>query len=277
VPEQSESPATSFPILQVRGLTVKTRPGGKVILRDVDLDVPCGRITGIIGPSGAGKSTLLKCLNRLVDLTPTLGVTGRVLFQGSDVRGPSVEPDDLRRRIGIVFQQPVTFPGSIARNVLFAARRLGLVGRREEEAVVVRCLTEAGLFAEVKDRLDKPATTLSVGQQQRLAIARSLAGRPEVLLMDEPTSALDPRSTALLEETIVRLKGTMSIVLVTHHLEQARRIADWVACICPKDGAGELVESDHCEVIFASPARKETMEYLGLQQLPPFPKDLPVN
>jgi phosphate transport system ATP-binding protein len=254
------------PILSIRGLTVTC--GEKTILRDVALDVPEGRVTGVIGPSGAGKSTLLKCVNRLIDLTPSLRVSGAVLFRGADVRAKGVDVDDLRRRVGIVFQQPVTFPGSIARNVLFAARKLGLVARRDEALAVQRSLTAAGLWDEVKDRLGAAAATLSVGQQQRLAVARSLAGSPEVLLMDEPTSALDPRSTAALEETITRLKATTTIVLVTHHLEQAKRIADWVACICPKDGAGELMEANHCSVIFTSPGRKETLEYLGLPPLP---------
>lgn len=254
------------PILSVRGLSVRDA-AGRTIVRDVNLDVPKGLVTGLIGPSGAGKSTLLRCLNRLVDLSPTLTVTGEILFHGQGIR--SLDVDDLRRRVGIVFQQPVTFPGSIERNVLFAARKLGLVKKADESALVERCLTDAGLFAEVKDRLGKPAATLSIGQQQRLAVARALAGGPEVLLMDEPTSALDPRSTAALEETITRLKSSTTIVLVTHHLEQAKRIADWVACLCPKDGAGELVEAGRCEIVFTSPSRPETREYLNI--LPTLP------
>ena len=220
------------------------------------------------GPRSVGKSTVLKCLNRLVDLTPSLRVTGQVFLDGHDVRGAGVNADDLRRRVGIVFQQPVTFPGSILRNVLFAATKLGLVSRANEGAAAEKALRSAGIWDEVKDRLSTPALTLSVGQQQRLAIARSLAGEPDVLLMDEPTSALDPRSTAAIEETILGLKKTMTVVLVTHHLDQARRIADWVACICPREGTGELIEADRCEVIFESPARRETMDYLGLSPLP---------
>lgn len=265
------------PILSARGLSIHERSSGKAILRAVDLDVFRGHVTGVIGPSGAGKSTLLKCFNRLVDLTPSLVVSGQVLFDGRDVRDAGVDADDLRRRIGIVFQQPVTFPGSVVKNVLFAAKKLGFVSRGDEEAAAERALHSAGLWAEVKDRLEKPAATLSVGQQQRLAIARSLAVGPDVLLMDEPTSALDPKSTALIEETIASLKATTTIVLVTHHLEQARRVSDWVACICPRDGAGELVEADRCDVIFDSPARKETMEYLGLTALPMRPYDTTVN
>ncbi len=264
------------PVISVQRLTVAA--GTKTILRDVALDVPEGRVTAVIGPSGAGKSTLLRCLNRLVDLTPSLRTSGTVLFRGQDVRSRGVDVDDLRRRIGIVFQQPVTFPGSIERNVLFAARKLGLVTRRDEAEALEATLVAAGLWAEAKDRLGSPAATLSVGQQQRLAVARCLAGNPEVLLMDEPTSALDPRSTEALEETILRLKATTTIVLVTHQLSQARRVADQVACICPRDGAGELTEVDRCDVIFDSPSRRETREYLGLPPLPGLAVDgLPVN
>lgn len=263
-------------ILSVRGLTVTA--GAQTILRDVALDVPAGQVTAVIGPSGAGKSTLLRCLNRLVDLTPSLRTAGSVLFHGRDVRARGTDVDDLRRRIGIVFQQPVTFPGSIERNVLFAARKLGVVTRRDEAEALQASLLAAGLWAEAKDRLAAPAATLSIGQQQRLAVARCLAGKPEVLLMDEPTSALDRRSTEALEETILRLKAATTIVLVTHQLSQARRVADQVACICPKDGAGELTEVDRCNVIFDSPSRSETREYLGLPPLPGRPDDgLAVN
>ncbi len=262
-----EAPLATEPMLRVRDLEVSSKTEARTILRGVSVDIPKGRVTGIIGPSGAGKSTLLRCLNRLIDLTPSLRVRGEILFDGRDIRSHAIDPDDLRRRIGIVFQQPVTFPGSVERNVLFAARRLGLVSKRQEGPALAMALEMAGLLHEVKDRLKAPAAALSVGQQQRLAIARVLAGQPDVLLMDEPTSALDPRSTALIEETIAGLKGQKTVVLVTHQLEQARRIADWVACICPKEGAGELVEADRCDRIFYAPSRSETREYLGLPAL----------
>jgi phosphate transport system ATP-binding protein len=252
------------PILSIRGLTVRSPEG--VVLHDVSFDLPPGRVTGVIGPSGAGKSTLLRCINRLVDLSPGLRVSGTVRFRGEDVRGRRTDPDELRRRIGMVFQQPVTFPGSVARNVVFAARRLGRVRRREEGELAERCLRAAGLWEEVKDRLRAPATTLSVGQQQRLAIARTLAGEPDVLLMDEPTSALDPRSTEAIEETVAALTPEKTVVLVTHHLEQARRLASWVACICPVDGQGELMEAGFCESVLCRPQRSETRDYLGLAE-----------
>ncbi|HVT05326.1 MAG TPA: ATP-binding cassette domain-containing protein [Thermoanaerobaculia bacterium] len=252
------------PILSTHQLSVRTREG-RFLLRDVGLEIPRRMVTGIIGPSGAGKSTLLKCLNRLIDLSGTLEVSGKVLFEGEDTRAKSVDPDELRRRIGIVFQQPVVFPGSVAQNVLFAATRLGTANRRNRDELLEESLRQAGLWNEVKDRLKEMASTLSVGQQQRLAIARTLAGKPDIILMDEPTSSLDPRSTESIEQTIVELKKTRTIVLVTHHLEQARRLCDWVACLCQKEGAGELMEADRCNVVFCSPVREETMEYLGMK------------
>lgn len=253
------------PILSLQNLGVRTRSDRRPLLREVSFDIPRRMVTGIIGPSGAGKSTLLKCLNRLIDLTGTLEVSGKVLFEGVDVRSSEVDPDDLRRRVGTVFQQPVTFPGSVAANVLFAAKRLGIATRSNRDELLEKSLQQAGLWSEVKDRLDHAAATLSVGQQQRLAIARTLAGNPDVILMDEPTSALDPRSAEAIEQTITSLKEFKTIVLVTHHLDQARRLCDWVACLCQKEGAGELMEVDRCDVVFCSPTRHETMEYLGIK------------
>jgi phosphate transport system ATP-binding protein len=252
------------PVLSVQHLSVTdSKRGGRTILRDVSLDIPRGMVTAIIGPSGAGKSTLLKCLNRLIDLTPSLKVSGQVHFHGDDTRAGEVEVDDLRRRIGIVFQQPVIFPGSIERNVLFAAQRLGLVRSGDRAEVLQSLLMQAGLWDEVRDRLSQPAATLSIGQQQRLAIARTLAGQPEVLLMDEPTSALDPKATAAIEATIATLKQSKTIVLVTHQIAQARRVADWVACLCPVEDAGELMEADRCERVLCCPSREETAEFLA--------------
>jgi phosphate transport system ATP-binding protein len=251
-------------IVSVRNLTVRVRGTGRVLLRDISLDVPRHRITGIIGPSGAGKSTLLKCINRLIDLMPAVEVSGEVLFDGSDIRGRDCDPDDLRRRIGIVFQQPVTFHGSIRRNVTFAARRLGLINKRNEDERLEESLRAANLWDEVKDRLNHSASTLSVGQQQRLAIARTLAGNPDVLLMDEPTSALDAASTATVERTILGLRKSKTIIVVTHHLPQARRLADYVACLCSQDGSGTLVESGRCETVLLTPRHAETRRLVGI-------------
>jgi phosphate transport system ATP-binding protein len=251
------------PILSVQNLTVHVKANRRVLLREVSFDIPRRMLTAVIGPSGAGKSTMLKCLNRLIDLSPALEVAGTVRFEGEDIRARNVDPDDLRRRIGIVFQQPVVFPGSIERNVLFAAERVGVVRKQDRERVLESSLVQAGLWTEVRDRLNHAAATLSVGQQQRLAIARTLAGDPDVILMDEPTSALDPKATAAVEETISALKKSKTVVLVTHHLQQARRLSDWVACLCPVDGAGELMEADRCEKVFCCPTREETIEFLA--------------
>src|ERR1051326_7710855 len=255
----NEEPAD---LITVRDLSVRVRGTGRVLLRDVNLDVPLHRITGIIGPSGAGKSTLLKCVNRLVELMPALEVTGSVRFDGRDVR--DTDADELRRRIGIVFQQPVTFHGSIRRNVVFAAEYAGIIDRRNEEQVLEESLRAANLWDEVKDRLPHAAPTLSVGQQQRLATARTLAGRPDVLLMDEPTSALDAASTAIVERTILGLRKSKTIIVVTHHLPQARRLADYVACLCSQDGSGTLVESGRCETVLLTPRHAETRRLVGI-------------
>lgn len=252
------------PVLSTIGLSV-TATDGRTILRGVNLDIPRRLVTGIIGPSGAGKSTLLKTLNRLIDLTPSLRVSGRVVFDGEDVRARGVDPDELRRRVGTVFQQPVMFPGSIEANVLFAAKRLGIATRSNRAEVLEGALRQSGLWEEVKDRLGQPASTLSIGQQQRLAIARTLAGRPDVILMDEPTSALDPRSTEVIEQSVRALIATKTVVLVTHDLEQTRRICDYVACLCTRDGAGELMEAAACESVFCAPRTSEARAYLGVR------------
>jgi len=251
-------------MITIRDLTVRAARTGRVLLDRVTLDAPKHRITGIIGPSGAGKSTLLRCINRLVDLDPSLEVSGTVEIDGRDVRDARQDPDELRRRVGIVFQQPVTFHGSIRRNVVFAAKRLGIVRRAHEEQLVEESLRAAHVWDEVKDRLSHAASTLSVGQQQRLAIARTLAVNPDVILMDEPTSALDSRSTAAIERTILSLRATKTLMVVTHQLQQARRVSDWIACLCSQDGSGKLVESGRCDTVFLAPRHQETRRFIGL-------------
>jgi phosphate transport system ATP-binding protein len=247
-------------VLEARGLGVTA--AGRHILRGVSLKVPPRQVLGLIGPSGAGKTTLLRCLNRLVDLSPGLRVEGEVLFHGRDVYAPGTDVDALRARVGMVFQQPVVFPRSVLENVVFGARHLRTLPRRRFAEVAEAALREAALWDEVKDRLHEAAQSLSVGQQQRLCLARALAVDPEVILMDEPTSALDPRSTEAIEELVRRLKEHRAIVLVTHNLGQARRLADWLACLCVRDGVGQVAETACCDTLLDAPECQEVVEFL---------------
>ncbi|MDB6151846.1 MAG: transporter-related protein [Chthoniobacteraceae bacterium] len=244
---------------------LRVKAGARVLLQNITFDVQRGQVLGLIGPSGAGKSTLLRSLNRLNDLIPGLKVEGDVLFHGASVYAPGVDVNALRAQIGMLFQQPVIFPASIAENVLFGAKRLRTIDKSERLVVIESALREAALWEEVKDRLKASALTLSVGQQQRLCLARALAVEPEIILMDEPTSALDPRSTQAIEELIVRLKERHTIVLVTHNVAQARRVTDWLACVCTRDGAGEIVESACCDAMLDNPRCREVIEYLSAQ------------
>lgn len=250
----------SQPVIEVRDLTVTT--GGRTILRRINLRIGRGQVFGLIGPSGAGKSTLLKCLNRLIELSPGLRLCGEVLLDGRSIYAPSVNADDLRARVGILFQQPVTFPKSIYQNVVFGIRHLGSASRREWPEVAERALREAELWEEVKDRLAEPAGRLSVGQQQRLCLARTLACGPEVILMDEPTSALDPRSAQRIEELIFRLKERHTVVMVTHNIPQARRVCDCLACLCVSEGAGEVIETACCDALLDNPTSQAAADYL---------------
>ena len=225
-------------VLTITGLNVFA--GGRQILRNVNIRIAARRVFGLMGPSGAGKSTLLRCLNRLIELDAGFKVEGDIQLHGESIFAPGVDMDALRARVGIIFQQPVVFPVSIYKNVIFGARHLGRTPRPEWPALVERALREAALWDEVKDRLHEPGTKLSVGQQQRLCLARTLAVDPEVILLDEPTSALDAKSTEAIEALIHGLKATRTIVLVTHALAQARRVADDLVTIAVRDGAGEI-------------------------------------
>ncbi len=253
--------ASAPPVLEVRGLSV--RAGAKPLLRDVSFAVRPGQVFGLIGPSGAGKSTLLRCLNRLSDLIPGLHVTGDVALHGTSIYAAGADVNALRAKVGMLFQQPVVFPASVEDNVLFGAQRLRPLSRSDRAALVESALREAALWDEMKDRLRTAATLLSVGQQQRLCLARTLAVQPQVILMDEPTSALDPKSTQAIEDLIVRLKARHTIVLVTHNVAQARRVTDWLACVCVRDGAGEIVESACCDAVLGNPQCREVIEYLS--------------
>lgn len=221
-------PATRA-VLQVCDLSVCA--GKRLLLRTQNLTFAAGQMVALVGPSGAGKSTLLKCLNRLIDLTPGLVVSGDVLFHGRSIYAADTDVDALRARIGMLFQQPAVFPITLRKNVLFGVRHLGRIPKSDWQEVLERSLREASLWNEVKDRLDESALKLSVGQQQRLCLARTLAVDPEVILLDEPTSALDPRSTEAVEESLLRLKGKRTLVLVTHNLSQAQRLAEGIVTL----------------------------------------------
>jgi len=249
------------PVLEARQLTVAAGP--HTILRGISFAVQRAQVFGIIGPSGAGKSTLLRCLNRLIDLTPGLRVSGDVRLDGASVFAPGTDVNALRAKAGMIFQQPVVFPASIAENVIFGAKRLRALSRAARGELIESALRETALWDEVKDRLRAPAARLSVGQQQRLCLARTLATQPEVILMDEPTSALDPRATQAIEDLILRLKQRHTIVIVTHNVAQARRVTDWIACLCPRDGAGEIVESACCDAVLENPQCREVIDYLA--------------
>ena len=231
-------------------------------LADVSLHFPENTVTGLIGPSGCGKSTFLRLLNRMHEFIPKAAMAGEVLFNGSDVYAAGVNPIEIRRKIGMVFQKANPFPAmNIGENVV-AGLKLARVKTDDKDALVEECLTRAGLWKEVKDRLKAPAGSLSGGQQQRLCIARALALKPEVLLLDEPCSALDPGSTLRVEETIVQLSETMTIVMVTHNMQQAARVSDYCAFFLSNGGPGRLVEADLTSNIFSNPKDQRTADYV---------------
>ena len=232
---------------------------GVPAVRGASLSINQGEVLALIGPSGCGKTTLLRTLNRLTELTPNASHSGEITLDGDDIH--ELEDTRLRTRVAMVFQQPNPFPMSIFDNVAFALREQSRrrPRRRELEPLVKEALQRAGLYEEVRDNLDRPALRLSGGQQQRLCIARAIATDPEILLMDEPCSALDPRSTAVIEQLIVSLREELAIVIVTHNLQQARRIADRVAFLY----LGDLVELGSAEQVFAAPREERTREYIA--------------
>ena len=256
------APAEPAPAaLAVEALSV--RYGDQLALRDVSLAFPVGSVTALVGPSGCGKSTFLQALNRLTDLVAGCVVTGQVRWRGADVHGPAVDLQALRRGVGLIFQQPTPFPTSIRRNLTIGLRAHGLRGRSRLDARCCDVLQSVGLWDEVKDRLDSPALALSGGQQQRLCIARALALEPEVLLLDEPCSALDPLASGVVEDLITSLKGRYTVVLVSHDLGQARRLADHAALFWLQAGAGVLIESGAAGPFFKAPSHPITRRYLA--------------
>ncbi len=232
--------------------------GEKQALKEISLEIPPNKVTSLIGPSGCGKSTFLRCLNRMNDLIDDVRIDGEVRIDDVDIYGKGVDVVDLRRKVGMVFQKSNPFPKSIFDNIAYGPRVNGMKGKRKMQDVVEESARRAAIWDEIKDRLHESALSLSGGQQQRLCIARALAVNPDILLMDEPASALDPISTAEVEETIHELKELYTVVIVTHNMQQAARVADFTAYFY----LGELVEFAPTQVLFTNPRQKSTEDYI---------------
>ncbi len=244
------------PIIKVTDL--EAFYGNKKALKSINMDIFPKMVTSVIGPSGCGKSTFLRCLNRINDLILNFRCSGNVLYHDKNIFDKDVDINDLRRRVGMVFQKPNPFPKSIYENIAYGFRIYGEKNRAVLDEVVESSLKKAALWDEVKDDLNKSALMLSGGQQQRLCIARALAIEPEVILLDEPCSAIDPISTAKIEDLMYQLKQNYTIIIVTHNMQQAARVSDWTAFFC----LGELIEYDVTAKIFSNPGKKETEDYI---------------
>lgn len=249
------------PLVEIDRLSLHYRE--KPAFQDVTLSINKGCITALVGPSGCGKTSFLTCLNRLTDLIVGCRVSGRIMIDALDVLAAGTDVIRLRRRVGMIFQKPNPFPLSIRRNLEFPLREHGLRDRARIAQTIETTLRDVGLWAEVKDRLDSPALALSGGQQQRLCIARALVLLPEILLMDEPCSALDPLSSGVVEDLIVSLRGRYTILIVTHNLAQARRIADYAVLLWVQNGAGHLIEAGTAKQIFENPRDPLTAAYVS--------------
>ena len=258
------SPGDALAQLEARDITAWF--GDHMVLEQVSLTMQAGHVTALIGPSGCGKSTFLRILNRMHQLVPSAAMAGEVLLDGIDIYDAAQRLTDVRRHIGMVFQKPNPFPAmSVYDNVVAGLKLTGVkAGRRERDMLVEECLTKAGLWREVRDRLRQPGGALSGGQQQRLCIARSLAIRPRVLLMDEPCSALDPTSTRVIEETMADLVQEVTIVIVTHNMQQAQRVSDQCAFFLAEENSpGYIVEHGPTELMFNSPQDPRTSDYVN--------------
>ena len=258
------SPSTDQAIFKVKDLSVMY--DRKIAIQDIDLEIPKNKITAIIGPSGCGKSTLIRAFNRMNELIPGCSQKGEVIYHQKNIYDPSINPVNIRRRIGMVFQKPNPFPKSIFENVAFGAKINHFQGDLDD--LVEYCLKKAALWDEVKDKLSESAYSLSGGQQQRLCIARVLAVSPDVILMDEPASALDPIATSKIEELMWELKENYSIIIVTHNMQQASRISDFTAFMnidlnIPEARIGYLVEFEETSKLFVRPKIKETEDYIS--------------
>ena len=253
------SPESAAPAIETRALHAYF--GSTHAVRDVSLSFPQNEVTAIIGPSGCGKSTLLRCLNRMHETIPLARVEGEVLFHGRNIYGPGVDPIALRRHVGMVFQRPTPFPTMSIRDNVAAGLRVQLgerLDRRQVDEVVERALRQAALWEEVKDRLKTSATGISGGQQQRLCIARALATAPHVLLLDEPTASLDPLSTQKVEELVYELRSSMTVIIVTHNMQQAARVSDRTVFML----SGEMVEAAPTRSLFTTPSDPRTEAYV---------------
>ena len=252
-----QKPASIEYSIKTQNLDFYYTPGVKT-LKDVNLSIPVHKITAFIGPSGCGKSTLLRCFNRMNDLIPGIKIDGKVLVEGEDIYRNGIRLEDLRNKIGMVFQKSNPFPMSIKENVSFGPKVNGITNKTELDGIVEFALKQADLWREVSDRLNESALDLSGGQQQRLCIARALANKPGIILMDEPASALDPISTGKIEELIIELKKQYTIVIVTHNMQQAARVSDFTAFFY----LGELIEYGKTNKIFTNPDKKQTEDYV---------------
>lgn len=232
--------------------------GKNQALKNITVDIPDKKITAIIGPSGCGKTTLLKCFNRLIDTTEEIKISGQVLFDGKNIFSPGVEVTQIRRKMGLLSQKPYPLPMSIYDNVAYGPRIHGVRNKKKLDEIVEHYLKESSLWNETKDRLNQPASRLSVGQQQRLCLARGLAVEPDIILGDEPTSALDPNASQRIEQRFLEIKNKYTIVIVTHILRQARRLADYVIFLY----LGELIEHGPAGEVFDNPKEAMTKEYI---------------
>ncbi len=258
---EAEPCCVAVPHLEVRELSVSY--GERRVLETVSLDIHKGCITALIGPSGCGKTSFLSSINRLTDMMPFARVEGSVRFDGEEILASGLDTLQLRRRIGMIFQKPNPFPLSIRRNLELPLREHGVRKRKELAQRSEQALRDVGLWEEVKDRLDNTAMALSGGQQQRLCIARALVLEPEILLMDEPCSALDPISSAVVEELIIRLRGRYTVVIVTHNLAQAKRMANYAGFFWMTERVGKLIEFGRCQRLFEAPAHALTAAYIS--------------
>ena len=255
-PGATVAPIMEMPMVEIEKVSLWY--GEKLALKDISMSVPKHRVTAYIGPSGCGKSTLLRCLNRMNDLVDGVKMTGSIRIGGTDISDPSLDVTELRKRVGMVFQKSNPFPKSIFENVAYGPRILGVRNRSDLEGMVERSLRGAALWDEVHDRLQDSALGLSGGQQQRLCIARAIAVEPDVMLMDEPCSALDPIATAKIEELMLELKNSYTIVIVTHNMQQAARVSDYTGFML----LGELIEVGVTRQLFTNPREKQTEDYI---------------